>query len=248
MVTIAIVIIAIASVIGISLFLTQSGWLNPNTPNSTPDIGTLGPINTTPTLNQGTAITTNGTQTVNSNGTQTVNSNGTQTVNSNGTQTVNSNGTQTVIEKQVVYSNVSAIIGIETKTLEANITKRLGQNATHWITGTITLNEEVMDENDDKYMNIQISGWHKFNHGSSWITICETWVGTSPMGERIIIDLREPDGMEALEDSDDSDCDFINPYSKLKVDLDNERSSYEKSVTLDLFVFSSNVVSTGNEG
>ena len=224
MVTIAIVIIAIASVIGISLFLTQSGWLNPNTPNSTPDIGTLGPINSTPTLNQGTAITTNG------------------------TQTVNSNGTQTVIEKQVVYSNVSAIIGIETKTLEANITKRLGQNATHWITGTITLNEEVMDENDDKYMNIQISGWHKFNHGSSWITICETWVGTSPMGERIIIDLREPDGMEALEDSDDSDCDFINPYSKLKVDLDNERSSYEKSVTLDLFVFSSNVVSTGNEG
>ena len=224
MVTIAIVIIATASVIGISLFLTQSGWLNPNTPNSTPDIGTLGPINTTPTLNQGTAITTNGTQTVNGNGTQTVN------------------------EKQVVYSNVSAIIGIETKTLEANITKRLGQNATHWITGTITLNEEVMDENDDKYMNIQISGWHKFNHGSSWITICETWVGTSPMGERMIIDLREPDGMEALEDSDDSDCDFINPYSKLKVDLDNGRSSYKKSVTLDLFVFSSTVVSTANEG
>jgi hypothetical protein len=237
MTTIATVLIAIASVIGISLVLTQSGWLNQNPPDSTTDAGSkgesvkLGPVNDTTTRN-GTVVTPNGTE----------------TVNNNGTETVNNNGTETVNEKQVLYSNVSAIIGIETKTLEANVTKRLSENATHWITGTISLDDEMMDADDDKYLNIKISGWYKFKHGSDWIIICEEWVGTSPFGEKLTIDLPEPNGNESSEDADDLGCDFKNPYSKIKVELDNSRSAHEKRVTLDLFVFSSTVVTATNEG
>jgi hypothetical protein len=229
MTTIATVLIAIASVIGISLFLTQSGWLNQHPPDSTTDAGSkgesvkLGPVNDTTTRN-GTVVTTNGTETVNNNGTETVN------------------------KKQVLYSKVSAIIGIETKTLEANVTKRLSENATHWITGTISLDDEMMDADDDKYLNIKISGWYKFKHGSDWIIICEDWVGSSPFGEKMIIDLPEPKGNESSEDADDLGCDFKNPYSKIKVELDNSRSAHEKRVTLDLFVFSSTVDTTANEG
>lgn len=64
----------------------------------------------------------------------------------------------------------------------------------------------------------------------------------------MIIDLPEANGNESSEDADDLGCDFKNPYSKIKVELDNSRSAYEKRVTLDLFVFSSTVVTTANEG